>query len=160
MARKGDQDRFSTATRLRLLGEQTAARVYRSQNRRQARRSRLTGRAAFLALVVCSLVAALAYPMRQYVSQRADIADQERRMEGAREKVEKLRDEKARLQDDMYIKRLAREHLHLVLPGETAYTMIDPEAAERRRNEEGAADRPWYSDVWDGVDNADRKQTP
>ena len=33
-----DRDRFSTATRLRLLGEQTAARVYRSQTRRQARR--------------------------------------------------------------------------------------------------------------------------
>ncbi len=156
MARKGDQDRFSTATRLRLLGEQTAARVYRSQNRRQARRSRLTGRAAFLALVVCSLVVALAYPMRQYVSQRTDIADQERRKDEARQHVERLRDEKARLQDDMYIRRLAREHLHLVLPGETGYTVIDPEAAEQRRTEEGASDRPRYSNVWDGVDKADR----
>ncbi|CAM5234796.1 hypothetical protein SVIOM74S_00893 [Streptomyces violarus] len=26
-----DRDRFSTATRIRVLGEQTAARVYRSQ---------------------------------------------------------------------------------------------------------------------------------
>jgi cell division protein FtsB len=151
-----DRDRFSTATRIRLLGEQTAARVYRSQNRRQARRSRLTGRAAFLALVVCSLAVALAYPMRQYVSQRADIADQERRMADAKEQVERLRDEKARLQDDMYIRRLAREHLHLVVPGETGYIMINPEAAEKRRTEEGATDRPWYSNVWDGVDNADR----
>ncbi|MGW3623538.1 FtsB family cell division protein [Streptomyces sp. NPDC000880] len=159
MARNGDQDRFSTSTRLRLLGEQTAARVYRSQSRRQARRSRLTGRAAFLALVVCSLAVALAYPMRQYVSQRADIADQERRMADAEQQVERLRDEKARLQDDMYIRRLAREHLHLVLPGETGYIMIAPEAAEKRRTEEGgAADRPWYSNVWDGVDNADRSK--
>ncbi|MFF3404158.1 septum formation initiator family protein [Streptomyces sp. NPDC002659] len=153
-----DRDRFSTATRIRLLGEQTAARVYRSQSRRQARRSRLTGRAAFLTLVVCSLVVALAYPMRQYVSQRADIADEQRRMADARKQVERLRDEKARLQDDQYVKRLAREHLHLVLPGETGYTMIDPEAAEQRRTEEGAADRPWYSNVWDGVDNADRRK--
>ncbi|WP_405598620.1 septum formation initiator family protein [Streptomyces sp. NBC_01410] len=153
-----DRDRFSTATRIRLLGEQTAARVYRSQSRRQARRSRLTGRAAFLTLVVCSLVVALAYPMRQYVSQRADIADEQRRMADAREQVERLRDEKARLQDDQYVKRLAREHLHLVLPGETGYTMIDPDAAEQRRTEEGAADRPWYSNVWDGVDNADRRK--
>ena len=35
-----DRDRFSTATRIRLIGEQTAARVYRSQTKRQARRSR------------------------------------------------------------------------------------------------------------------------
>ncbi|MGW2561382.1 FtsB family cell division protein [Streptomyces sp. NPDC001514] len=149
------RDRFSTATRLRLLGEQTAARVYRSQNRRQARRSRLTGRAAFLALVVCSLIVALAYPMRQYVSQRNDIAEQERLADAARERVERLRDEKARLQDDAYIKRLAREHLHMVLPGETAYTVIDPRAGEQPRSEEGGTDRPWYSNVWDGVDHAD-----
>ncbi|WP_267245153.1 FtsB family cell division protein [Streptomyces sp. PR69] len=155
-AKDRDRDRFSTATRIRLLGEQTAARVYRSQSRRQARRSRLTGRAAFLALVLCTLVVALAYPMRQYVSQRADIAEQERRMDEAREQVARLRDEKARLQDDQYIRRLAREHLHYVMPGETAYTMIDPAAEERRRDDEGAADRPWYSNVWDGVDHADR----
>ncbi|MFJ8075226.1 septum formation initiator family protein [Streptomyces sp. NPDC096176] len=157
MARRpsGDQDRFSTSTRLRLLGEQTAARVYRSQNRRQARRSRLTGRAAFLALVVCSMVVALAYPMRQYVSQRAEIAEQERLIDDAAEQVEQLRDEKARLQDDMYIRRLAREHLHYVQPGETGYTVIDPEAAEEQREDDGAADRPWYSNVWNGVDSAD-----
>ncbi|MFF8958962.1 septum formation initiator family protein [Streptomyces sp. NPDC014894] len=152
-----NRDRFSTATRLRLLGEQTAARVYRSQTRRQARRSRLTGRAAFLALIVCSLVVALAYPMRQYVSQRGDMAEQRERMADAREQVERLRDEKARLADDQYVRRLAREHLHYVLPGETGYTMIDPDVVEQRRTEDGSADRPWYSNVWDGVDDADRR---
>ncbi|MEW1547395.1 MULTISPECIES: FtsB family cell division protein [Streptomyces] len=160
MARKSagsGGDRFSTATRLRLLGEQTAARVYRSQNKRQARRSRLTGRAAFLALIVCSLVVALAYPMRQYVSQRGEIAEQQERRKEAEEQVERLRDEKARLQDDRYIRKLAREHLHYVEPGETGYTMIDPEAAEQRRTDQGSADRPWYSNVWEGVDTADRE---
>ncbi|MFF5565842.1 septum formation initiator family protein [Streptomyces sp. NPDC012623] len=152
----GNRDRFSTATRLRLLGEQTAARVYRSQNRRQDRRSRLTGRAAFLALVVCTLVVALAYPMRQYVSQRNEIADQERVAREAKLRVEELRDEKARLRDDAYIQRLAREHLHYLMPGETGYTVIDPETAKERREDRGAADRPWYSNVMDGVDNADR----
>ncbi|MFD3654189.1 FtsB family cell division protein [Streptomyces sp. 24-1644] len=151
-----DRDRFSTATRLRLLGEQTAARVYRSQNRRQARRSRLTGRAAFLALVVCSLVVALAYPVRQYVSQREEIADQERLSQDARRRTEELRDEKARLKDDAYIRRLAREHLHYVLPGETGFTVIDPDAAEDRRGEPGTTDRAWHSNLWDGVDTADR----
>ncbi|MEU0989511.1 septum formation initiator family protein [Streptomyces sp. NPDC005953] len=151
-----NRDRFSTATRLRLLGEQTAARVYRSQTKRQARRSRLTGRAAFLALVVCSLIVALAYPMRQYVSQRGDMSDQRDRMAEAEQHVERLRDEKARLQDDAYIRRLAREHLHYVLPGERGYTMIDPENAEQERGRDDTADRPWYSNVWDGVDSADR----
>lgn len=151
-----NRDRFSTATKIRILGEQTAARVYRSQTRRQARRSRLTGRAAFLVLVVCSLIVALAYPMRQYVSQRGDIAEQERLTREAGQRVEELRDEKARLHDDAYVQRLAREHLHYVLPGETGYIMTDPRAADERRTDQGAADRPWYSNLLDGVDSADR----
>ncbi|MET4922017.1 septum formation initiator family protein [Streptomyces sp. PSRA5] len=151
-----NRDRFSTATKIRILGEQTAARVYRSQTRRQARRSRLTGRAAFLVLVVCSLIVALAYPMRQYVSQRSDIAEQRQLTREAARRVEELRDEKARLQDDAYVQRLAREHLHYVMPGETGYIMADPRAADERRTDQGAADRPWYSNLLDGVDSADR----
>ncbi|MFP3991967.1 septum formation initiator family protein [Streptomyces sp. E11-3] len=152
----GNRDRFSTTTRLRLLGEQTAARVYRSQTKRQARRSRLTGRAALLALVVCSLIVALAYPMRQYVAQRADIAEQERLLRDARDQAEDLRDAKARWQDDAYVERQARERLHMVRPGETAFTVPDPDGATKRRAEVGKADRPWYSNLFDGVDKADR----
>ncbi|MEU6391266.1 septum formation initiator family protein [Streptomyces sp. NPDC046939] len=153
---QGGSARFSTATRLRVLGEQTAERVYRSQNKRQARRSRLTGRAALLALVVCTLVVALAYPMRQYVSQRGEIADLQRRQQEAKDRVEQLRDEKARWQDDAYAEQRIRERLHMVMPGETGYVVPDPRATEDGRAEESAGDRPWYSNVWDGVDKADR----
>ncbi|MFI6935702.1 septum formation initiator family protein [Streptomyces sp. NPDC050287] len=150
-----DRDRFSTATRIRLLGEQTAARVYRSQTKRQARRSRLTGRAALLALVLCTLVVALAYPIRQYVSQRGDIADQQRLQEQARQRVEQLRDLKARWQDDAYAEQQIRQRLHYVMPGETGFIVIDPNAAKQSRADLGAADRPWYANLWDGVDKAD-----
>ncbi|MEU5280892.1 FtsB family cell division protein [Streptomyces asoensis] len=150
-----DRDRFSTATRIKLLGEQTAARVYRSQTKRQARRSRLTGRAALLAMVLCTLIVALAYPMRQYVSQRAEIADLEREKRQAAERVEQLRDLKARWQDDAYAEQQIRLRLHYVLPGETGFVVIDPDAARQSRADLGAADRPWYSNVWDGVDKSD-----
>ncbi|WP_329338253.1 septum formation initiator family protein [Streptomyces sp. NBC_00663] len=150
-----DRDRFSTATRIKLLGEQTAARVYRSQTKRQARRSRLTGRAALLALVLCSLVVALAYPIRQYVSQRAEIGDLQRQQEQARQRVEQLRDLKARWQDDAYAEQQIRQRLHYVMPGETGFVVVDPGSAQQSRAERGAADRPWYSNVWDGVDKSD-----
>ncbi|MFJ1974989.1 septum formation initiator family protein [Streptomyces sp. NPDC087903] len=150
-----DRDRFSTTTRIRLLGEQTAARVYRSQTRRQARRSRLTSRAALLALVLCTLIVALAYPIRQYVSQRAEMADMVRQKERTRQRVEQLRDLKARWQDDAYAEQQIRQRLHYVMPGETGYVVIDPDAARQSRAELGAADRPWYSNVWDGVDKSD-----
>ncbi|MFD9356286.1 septum formation initiator family protein [Streptomyces sp. NPDC060031] len=157
----GNRDRFSTfstATRLRQLGERTAAHVYRSQSRRQVRRSRLTGRAALLVLVLCTLVVALAYPMRQYVSQRSEIAKQQKDAVTARARLERLRDEKARWQDDAYAEQQARKHLHFVRPGEVSYIMTDPgaEAPEHRRGGQSASDRPWYSNVWDGVDKADR----
>ncbi|CAM5653852.1 MULTISPECIES: FtsB family cell division protein [Streptomyces] len=153
-----DRDRFSTATRIRLLGEQTAARVYRSQTKRQARRSRLTGRAALLALVVCSLVVALAYPIRQYVSQRAEIADLQREKEEAAQRVEDLRDIKARWQDDAYAEQQIRQRLHYVMPGETGYIVVDPDAARKSRTDQSEADRPWYANIWDGVDKADAAQ--
>jgi cell division protein FtsB len=150
-----DRDRFSTATRIRLLGEQTAARVYRSQTKRQARRSRLTSRAALLALVLCTLIVAMAYPIRQYVSQRAEISDLQREKEDAAERVERLRDLKARWQDDKYAEQQIRQRLHYVMPGETGYIVIDPDAAKQSRADLGAADRPWYSNVWDAVDKSD-----
>ncbi|MGP4003957.1 FtsB family cell division protein [Streptomyces sp. 8N706] len=155
----GERERFSTATRLKALGEQ-AARVYRASSRaRPQRRSRLTGRAALLALVVCSLVVALAYPMRQFVSQRSEIAEQQRRAERAREEVERLRDEKARWQDPAYVERQAREHLHYVRPGETGYTVVHGTGGDAtRRHDESAAERPWYTTLWDGVDRADARR--
>ncbi|GGT98286.1 FtsB family cell division protein [Streptomyces violascens] len=155
-AKTADRERFSTAARLKVLGEQTAARVYRSQTKRQARRSRLTGRAALLALVMCSLIVALAYPMRQFVSQRADISDQKRRAADAQKEVEQLRDEKARLQDDAYIEKLAREHLHMQFPGETSFTVVDPGTVNKHREDKAATSRAWHYNLWDGVDNADR----
>ncbi|WP_037677106.1 septum formation initiator family protein [Streptomyces griseus] len=150
-----DRDRFSTATRIRLLGEQTAARVYRSQTKRQARRSRLTSRAALLALVLCTLIVAVAYPIRAYVSQRAEIADLEREKAQARQRVEQLRDLKARWQDDAYAEQQIRQRLHYVMPGETGYIVIDPAAARQARADLVAADRPWYVNVWDGIDMSD-----
>ncbi|MHB9861218.1 FtsB family cell division protein [Streptomyces sp. YIM S03343] len=150
-----NRDRFSTATRLRLLGEQTAERVYRSQTKRQARRSRLTGRAALLAIVVCTLVVALAYPIRQYVSQRAEIADLQRQKRQAAARVEQLRDLKARWQDDAYAEQRIRERLHYVLPGETGYIVINPGVTKQSHTQQGAADRSWYANMWDGVDKAD-----
>lgn len=160
-----DWDRFSTATRLRALGTQTAARVYRAQNRRlrhPPRRSRLTGRAALLALVMCSLVVALAYPLRQYVSQRSEIGDQRRQAEEAGRRVEELRDEKARWQDPAYVEQQARRHLQFVRPGEIGYVLpLEPSGEDEDEDgessqEQAVAQRPWYENLWDGVDRADQ----
>ncbi|GAA2685183.1 septum formation initiator family protein [Streptomyces lunalinharesii] len=146
-------DRFSTATRLKALGEQAAARVHRAK--RRPRRNRLTGRAALLALVMCSLVVALAYPMRQYISQRSDIADQRRKAQDAAAALDRLRDEKARWQDSAYVRQQARRHLHYVMPGETGYVVQDGSGVRAAPKEAKAAQRPWYDKLWTDVDAAD-----
>ncbi|NGN66260.1 septum formation initiator family protein [Streptomyces sp. A7024] len=150
------KERFSTTTRLKLLGEQAVLRVSeRVYRARPPRRSRLTGRAAVLALVVCSLVVALAYPMRQYITQRADIAEQQQKLDDTKDRLEKLRDEKARWQDPDYARRQIRERLHYVNPGEKGYIVRGSAGDGRRGADPSAADRPWYENLLDGIDAAD-----
>ncbi len=108
-----------------------------------------------LALVVCSLVVALAYPMRQYVSQRTEIAEQQRQAEHARQQVKRLREERARWQDPAYVEQQAREHLHFVRPGETGFTLPDGTGGAHSPSDRGP-DRAWYQNLWDGVDKADQ----
>ncbi|ARQ70311.1 FtsB family cell division protein [Streptomyces marincola] len=160
-----DRDRFSTATRLRALGEQAAERVYRAQNRRlrrPPRRSRLTGRAAVLALVVCTLIVALAYPLRQYIQQRADIDELRRQTEEERARVAELRDDKARWQDPSFVEQQARERLNFLRPGEVGYVLPQEEAADGEEDEDGRRTRgapapgPWYDSLWETIDRADR----
>ncbi|MGW1375217.1 FtsB family cell division protein [Streptomyces sp. NPDC002446] len=147
-------DRFSTATRLKALGEQAAARVYRA---RPPRRNRLTGRAALLALVMCSLVVALAYPIRQYVSQRSDITEQRRKAQDAAAELDRLREQKARWQDPAYVRQQARRHLHYVMPGETGYLVQDGSGSAAVPKGPQAAQRPWYENLWSAVDAADKR---
>ncbi|MFG2286015.1 septum formation initiator family protein [Streptomyces sp. NPDC048595] len=147
-------DRFSTATRLKALGEQAAARVYRA---RPPRRNRLTGRAALLALVMCSLVVALAYPIRQYISQRSDIAEQRRKAQDAGAELDRLREQRARWQDPEYVRQQARRQLHYVMPGETGYLVQDGSGSAAAPRGPQAARRPWYENLWSAVDTADRR---
>jgi cell division protein FtsB len=150
-------DRFSTAVRLRALGQQAQARVYRATGR-APRRNKLTGRAALLALTLCALVVALAYPTRQYIAQRSQIAAQRAQAQQLRQRVEQLRAQRARWSDPQYVKTQAREQLHFVMPGETGYTMAGTAAPDPARGGSAsntAADRPWYDNMWDGVNSAD-----
>ncbi|MEE1781708.1 septum formation initiator family protein [Streptomyces sp. SP17BM10] len=133
-----------------------------------AARPRFTSRATVLVLVLCSLVAILAYPTRQFISQRAEISAQRAKAEHARQQVEQLRRDKARWQDPEYVKAQARARLHYAMPGETPYIAVDPAGAGAAPSSaappapsDGTAGsavkaaKPWYSSVWDSVDAAD-----
>ncbi|MFH8379424.1 septum formation initiator family protein [Kitasatospora sp. NPDC018058] len=129
-----------------------------------AARPRFTSRATVLVLVLCSLVAILAYPTRQFVSQRAEISAQRAKADHSRQQVEQLRREKARWQDPEYVKAQARSRLHYAVPGETPYIAVDPAgptaqpsapAAPASSGSSAKAAKPWYTSIWDSVDAAD-----
>ncbi|MDQ1689677.1 MAG: hypothetical protein QOK42_2652 [Frankiaceae bacterium] len=88
----------------------------------------MTTRAAVLALVLCAVVVALAYPARQYIAQRAEIASLRAQEKAQQAAVAELRRQAARWDDPAYIKAQARERLHFVEPGETAYVVLTPPA--------------------------------
>ena len=63
------------------------------------------------------------------------------------------------LQDPEYVKQVARERLHYVMPGETLYEVLrpaaEPQAARPGRAAPAGPQAPWYSQVWGSVKAAD-----
>jgi cell division protein FtsB len=123
----------------------------------------LTTRAAILGLVLCALVVSAALPLREFLSQRAEIRQLQQSQAAARARVEALEEQKARLNDPDYVAALARDRLHFVRPGETAYVVIAPSAppatpteARRAASAPVGPEAPWYSQLWGSVRSADR----
>ncbi|MFJ1703335.1 septum formation initiator family protein [Kitasatospora sp. NPDC088346] len=133
-----------------------------------ATRPRFTSRATVLVLVLCSLVAILAYPARQFIAQRSEVAEQRARAEQVRQQVEQLTRDRARWQDPEYVKAQARERLHYAQPGETPFVSVDPSpSATVKSSSAGAAPaaqakplKPWYAGFWESVDRADTVAPP
>jgi cell division protein FtsB len=125
----------------------------------QRRRSNLTGRAAVLALVVCLLAISLAYPLREYLSQRSDISEYRARVAEQEARVAELRAQHERWEDNAYVEAQARERLHYVMPGETSYVVLEADEAPPQdgvveAQAPDAARSPWFTDLWNSVEAA------
>ena len=135
------------------------------EDRDDRRRSNLTGRAAVLALVVCLLAISLAYPLREYLAQRGDIAGYRGKVAEQEARVAELRRQHARWSDQAYVEAQARERLHYVMPGETSYVVLEaddtpaPDGAVEPATA-AAARSPWFTDLWRSVEVAGGTQKP
>ena len=122
----------------------------------------LTTRAAVLGLVLCALVVSAALPLREFLAQRGRIERLEQQQQAQRERVAVLEHQRRLLDDPAYTARLARERLHYVQPGETAYVVLGPETADRavpgRSGTEAADAAPWYTRLLGSVQDADAYQ--
>lgn len=105
-----------------------------------------TRRAALLALVVCALALSVAVPLRNYVTQRRELAAVQAEQERLRTEVDDLAARKRALSDPAWVQALARERLRFVLPGETPYMVQLPAPAPAPVTAAAPPmpEEPWY----------------
>ncbi|MFI0371432.1 septum formation initiator family protein [Actinomadura sp. 1N219] len=118
----------------------------------------LTSRAAILAVVVCAIALSLAYPVREYIAQRKEIAELQRKEAVARRQVEILAQRKQQLGEKSYIEREATRRLHYCRPDVKCYIVLDGSGGDGRQARKGgpASRPPWYETLWRSVESADR----
>jgi cell division protein FtsB len=127
---------------------------------KELRRAHLTGRAAILAVVACAIALSLAYPVREYIAQRREIAQLRVQQRQAQQQVEQLAAQKQRLGDESYVRREARRRLHMCDPGAKCYVVIGGEQGGDQDTASKAPPPtpPWYVTLWRSVDAADRRR--
>jgi|SRR5690349_2424105 len=134
----------------------------------QRPRSRLTGRAAVLVLVLAVLTVSYASSLRAYLQQRAHINDLKASIAQHEADIDALEAEKARWDDPAYVRTQARERLGYVMPGEKSYLVLgeDGKPLEPASSLQDpttvitTTSTPWWSDGWASVELAGNPPKP
>ena len=92
-----------------------------------AGRNRLTGRATVLFVVLALLAVAYTWPVKEYLRQRSELGRLRAETAATQARVDALQALRQRWADPAYVQAQARERLHFVLPGETAYVVLQPD---------------------------------
>ena len=114
------------------------------------RRRRNSGRALALWTIFFVLALAIAPPVKNYFTQRAQISALNSQLASDNKALEAARQELLLWQDPEYIKSQARERLHFVLPGERQYIVTENGTASNTDEGTKVANsltdgQPWYS---------------
>ena len=122
------------------------------------RPTKLTGRAALLAVVMCAIALSLAYPVREYIGQRRQIDQLLVTQQSLSQQVKNLQAEQKQFSDPSYIEQQARDQLHYCMTGEKCYVIIGNSPAPDAGPARTTTATSWYSKLWGSVQKAD--QTP
>lgn len=121
-------------------------------------RSRLTGRAAILVMVLAVLAVSYASSLRAYLDQRSHIGDLKTQIAERKAAIAELQKEKERWQDPAYVNAQARERFGYVKPGETPFVVLEdgePLQPESELTDPDAVappeQRAWFDDAWDSM---------
>ncbi len=137
--------------------------------------ARLLSVRALLLGIVALIAFAIVFPtVRAYLGQRAQLDQLAAEVAAAEAREEQLGSELDRWRTDAYVVAQARERLSYVMPGETAYRVIDPEVVTEESHVSsadpgsdsglalpvGGATAPWYTTVWESVQLAGEAPLP
>jgi cell division protein FtsB len=120
-----------------------------------ARSTKLTGRAALLAVVICAIALSLAYPVREYIAQRQQIDQLLAQQQSMAAQVKALQAEKSKLSQSWYVEQEARDELHMCFPQEQCYEVVSGQQAKASAAKPQAVADPWYAKLWESVQKAD-----
>jgi cell division protein FtsB len=125
-------------------------------------RSRFTGRAAVLVLVLAVLTVSYASSLRAFLEQRSHINDLKSQIAEHEANIDELESEKDRWEDPAYVEKQARERLGYVMPGEKTYLVLGEDGKPLEPASElqdpstvlTTTQTPWWSDGWASVELA------
>ena len=118
------------------------------------RATRLTSRAAVLAVVICAVVLSLAYPVREYLAQRQQIDQLVAQQQTMLAQVKNLQAQQAKLSERSYIEQLARQELDMCFPGTQCYIMEGSRSPITGTLAQRPGPAPWYAKLWQSVQQA------
>jgi cell division protein FtsB len=119
-----------------------------------ARSTRLTGRAALLAVVICAIALSLAYPVREYIAQRQQIDQLLAQQQTMAAQVQALQQQDAKLGQTWYIEQQARAELHMCFPSEQCYEVISGQPPAPAAGRQQTPANAWYDQLWQSVKRA------
>jgi hypothetical protein len=93
----------------------------------------------------------VAYPLRQYLAQRTQIANLKHQNQVTQQQVAALQTELDKWSDPAYVAIQARERLHYVRPGETGYIVPDPSASSEPLGIPTPTQQAWFDRLWSTV---------
>ena len=120
-----------------------------------ARPTRLTGRAALLAVVICAITLSLAYPVREYIAQRQQIDQLLALQQANAAQVQALEEQDGKLTQTWYVEQQAEDELHMCFPNEQCYEVVSGRSAQATKAKQQIATNPWYATLWQSVQRAD-----
>jgi cell division protein FtsB len=120
-----------------------------------ARSTRLTGRAALLAVVICAIALSLAYPVREYIAQRQQIDQLLAQQQTVSAQVKALEEDSTKLGQAWYVEQQAQAQLHMCFPQEQCYEVVSGQSSRTTTAKPQVEADPWYAKLWQSVQRAD-----